>query len=417
MVLSITKGVDLRGTLDIERLAWRQGLPLLTGTTVRAREVVVADAAALAPLLASRDDGGGTRLTLLEVAESIVAAQRQREAGRAVWYALSLRTERQPVGLIRVTPFETGFTSAEWSLAFADAALSNGFAVEAAGMVADFLFRAAGVHRLEARVNVDRDRATARALSDVGAIPECMLRKAGGRREEPQDLVLMALADRDWLRDRSAAAYRARSSVCAPEHMGVSARGAAGEDSTWRRGLPVLSGTRTTLRELNAHDAPSLVEMLGHPDVARFIAPPPQTVPEFERFIRGTHHQREAGTSLCFGVVPDGRPTAVGFIQVRGRDPRFRTAEWGFAIGRPFWGTGVFAESAQLVQQFVFGALGVQRLEARSTLSNSRANAALRRTGAIAEGCLRQSVEIDGQFVDAVLWSLTDDDWWRQPPI
>jgi len=423
MALSIAKSVGEPGfTLDIDRTAWRHGLPVIAGTTARAREVVVADAAALAPLMASKESPDD-RPTLLGLAESIVAAQRQREAGRGVWFALTARSERQPLGFIRATPFETGFASAEWSLEFADAAFQNGFAAESARIVADFLFRTVGVHRLEARVNMDRDRTLVGVLTELGAAPEVMLRKAGGRREEPQDLVLMVLVDRDWVRDNPLPAYRARGGVCAPEHLvrasehlAEAARAKADEPS-WRRGLPVLTSQEVTLRELENQDAASLVGLLCHADVARFIAPPPQTTTEFERFVRLTQQQRQAGLALSFGIVVEDRPGAVGFIQVRKRDAHFRVAEWGFAIGRPHWGTGTFARSAQLVQQFVFGALGAQRLEARSALMNGRANQALRRQGAIAEGCLRQAVDVDGHYADAVLWSITDDDWWRQPPI
>ena len=35
-------------------------------------------------------------------------------------------------------------------------------------------------------------------------------------------------------------------------------------------------------------------------------------------------------------------------------DPGFGTAEWGFAIGQAFWGTGLFVEAAELVLAFAF---------------------------------------------------------------
>jgi RimJ/RimL family protein N-acetyltransferase len=43
----------------------------------------------------------------------------------------------------------------------------------------------------------------------------------------------------------------------------------------------------------------------------------------------------------------------------------FSTAEWGFAVGSAFWGTGVFRESAELLLAFAFETIGVHRLEAR----------------------------------------------------
>src|SRR6185436_20061715 len=124
--------------------------------------------------------------------------------------------------------------------------------------------------------------------------------------------------------------------------------------SDWRQSLPVLTGSMVTLRELRLSDAPSLLAMLSTEEVSRFISPPPTTVEGFERFIAWTHRQRAAGDYICFAVVPDGCEAAVGLFQVRSLEPTFSTAEWGFAIGSQFWGTGVFTEGAKLVLDFAF---------------------------------------------------------------
>src|SRR5262249_46273214 len=129
-------------------------------------------------------------------------------------------------------------------------------------------------------------------------------------------------------------------------------------ESNWRRSLPVLAGQTVTLRELRLSDAPSLLAMLATEEVARFISPPPTTVDGFERFIAWTHRERAAGNYVCFGVVPQGMDTAIGIFQVRQLEPGFATAEWGFAIGSAFWGTGVFIEGAKMVVDFAFDVIG-----------------------------------------------------------
>ena len=125
---------------------------------------------------------------------------------------------------------------------------------------------------------------------------------------------------------------------------------------------PVLTGSMVTLRELRLADAPSLLQMLTTEEVARFISPPPTSVEGFERFIAWTHQERAAGRYICFGVVPAGCEQAVGIIQVRTLAPGFDIAEWGFAIGSAFWGTGVFQAAARQVLGFGFEEVGVHRL-------------------------------------------------------
>jgi RimJ/RimL family protein N-acetyltransferase len=181
--------------------------------------------------------------------------------------------------------------------------------------------------------------------------------------------------------------------------------------SDWETGLPALFGSKVGLRELRVSDAPSLLAMLTTEEVARFISPPPTTVEGFERFIMWANRERAAGQYVCFAVVPHGMDTAVGLFQVRQLEPGWGTAEWGFALGSPFWGTGLFVEGAQLVLEFAFETLGVHRLEARAAVLNGRGNGALRKLGAVCEGVLRRSFARDGQYLDQALWAILGDDW------
>ncbi len=181
--------------------------------------------------------------------------------------------------------------------------------------------------------------------------------------------------------------------------------------SDWRQSLPVLTGSLVTLRELRLTDAPSLLAMLSTEEVARFISPPPTTVEGFERFIAWTHRERAAGNYVCFAVVPHGMDTAIGIFQVRQLEPGFGTAEWGFAIGSPYWGTGMFVDGAKLVVDFTFTVIGTHRLEARAAVQNGRGNGALRKIGAMQEGVLRKSFLRDGEYLDQTLWTILETDW------
>ena len=180
--------------------------------------------------------------------------------------------------------------------------------------------------------------------------------------------------------------------------------------SDWRNGLPLLRGELVTLRELRASDAPSLCALLTTEEVARFVSPPPTTVEGFERFISWTLRQRVAGSYVCYAVTLRGFDTAIGIIQVRQLEQSFHTAEWGFIVGSPFWGTGVFQESAELVLGFAFETLGVHRLEARAAILNGRGNGALLKVGAVMECVLRKSFQKNGESLDQALYSILASD-------
>jgi RimJ/RimL family protein N-acetyltransferase len=183
-------------------------------------------------------------------------------------------------------------------------------------------------------------------------------------------------------------------------------------NSDWRTGLPVLCGKQVVLRELRTSDAASLFAMLTTEEVSRFISPPPTTVEGFEKFIAWTLRMRDLGTYACFAVTLQGSDVAIGIFQLRELEPGFATAEWGFAIGSPYWGSGAFIDSAELVIRFAFETVGVHRLEARASVRNGRGNGALRKLGAVQEGVLRRSFLRNGEYHDQVLWSILDEDWF-----
>ena len=184
--------------------------------------------------------------------------------------------------------------------------------------------------------------------------------------------------------------------------------------SDWKDALPVIAGSSFTLRELQLEDAPTLLAMLTTEEVSRFISPPPTTVEGFERFIMWAQRERRAGNYACFAVVPAGCTTAVGIFQLKALEQGFATAEWGFALGSPFWGTGMFVEGARLVVDFAVDVMGTHRLEARAAVANGRGNGALRKIGAVQEGVLRRSFVRNGVHHDQVLWGIVADDWRLQ---
>lgn len=189
------------------------------------------------------------------------------------------------------------------------------------------------------------------------------------------------------------------------------ASGAGTSVPEWRGGLPLLATPRVSLRELRPEDAPALLSALTADEVTKFMSPPPSTLEGFQRFIAWAARERDKGNYICFGVVPAGLAEPVGLIQLRALEPGFTVAEWGFALGREFWGSGLFMEGAKLALDFAFETVGVHRLEARATTVNGRGNGALRKLGAVPEGVLPQSFQRGDTVYDQVLWSILADDW------
>ena len=187
------------------------------------------------------------------------------------------------------------------------------------------------------------------------------------------------------------------------------------DDPGWRMALPSLEGETVRLRELRLSDAGALIELLTIERLPPSISTPPPSIDAFEGFIAWTHRERRRGQGVCFGIVPNGLTEAAGLIQVRTQDPSFFVADWGFALGAAFWGTGIFTEAAVLAAGFAFDVLDVHRLEARAVTHNGRGNGALQKIGAKTEGVLAKAFKTDDGYVEQLLWALTAEDLAERP--
>ena len=175
--------------------------------------------------------------------------------------------------------------------------------------------------------------------------------------------------------------------LCGPRQLGS------------RTALP-MRRPRTTLRTLDAGDTSSLAWVLDK-EVQRYWPHPPRTVEDLARYTAWVERQMGLARQLSLAIVMDDQP--IGIIQGRVLEATGRTIEWGFALARPFWGRGLLQESGHAFLTLAVKHLGVERIEARTALTNHRAIAALRRLGARREGVIARGLA--GHATDCVLWS------------
>jgi ribosomal-protein-alanine N-acetyltransferase len=178
----------------------------------------------------------------------------------------------------------------------------------------------------------------------------------------------------------------------------------------WTDRVPPLHGELTTLREITASDVYPLFTLFSDPAVTAHMAPPPPTAAKFAGFVEWSHQQRAQGRGICFGIVPENMTAAVGILQVR-LDPTLSGAEWGFVLSAHFWSTGVFSDAANVLVEFAFTTLRVERLEARIALRNRRAHAAVQKLGARFESMLTTSSPEGIRRDPESVWSLRELDW------
>jgi hypothetical protein len=102
---------------------------------------------------------------------------------------------------------------------------------------------------------------------------------------------------------------------------------------------------------------------------------------------------------------------AVGILQVRTPDSTLSSAEWGFVLSAHFWSTGLFFDAADLLMDFAFTTMNIDRLDARIALRNRRAHAAVQRLGAHQGATLESSSPTGIPRDPELVWTLREDDW------
>jgi [ribosomal protein S5]-alanine N-acetyltransferase len=182
----------------------------------------------------------------------------------------------------------------------------------------------------------------------------------------------------------------------------------------WMDTVPLLRGDLATIREVAASDVFSLFTLFSDPAVTAYMAPPPPTLAKFAGFVDWSHQQRALGRGICLGIVPDGMTAAVGILQIR-LGPTSSDAEWGFVLSNHFWSTGVFSDAANVLVQFAFTTMGIERLEARIALRNRRAHAAVQKLGARFETTVEQSSPQGIPRDPESVWTMREHDWRNRP--
>ena len=179
---------------------WRHELPVLSARGLALREPVTEDVGALVELLSIADAttfGLADGVSEASVREYVARTRRDRAAGFAFSYVVTMGSAQTIVGLVHVRQLDPTFEAAEWEMTLTPFVRGTGVFVEATRLVGSFAFNGIGIHRLESRVLLQNGRANG-ALRKIGAVQEGVLRRSVRRAGEYLDQVLWAVVRDDW---------------------------------------------------------------------------------------------------------------------------------------------------------------------------------------------------------------------------
>ncbi|MFQ5746328.1 MAG: GNAT family N-acetyltransferase [Gemmatimonadota bacterium] len=166
-------------------------------------------------------------------------------------------------------------------------------------------------------------------------------------------------------------------------------------------GPPVLHTERLALRPFTAEDANDVRRLAGDREIAggTLTIPHPYGPGVAEAWIATHPEAYLRGEQVVFAVERRGDGALVGSV---GLDiaPQHRSAELGYWIGRPYWGSGFGTEAAARVLAFGFADLALNRISARCFARNPASGRVLEKLGMRHEGCGRGEILKWGVFED-----------------
>jgi putative acetyltransferase len=161
------------------------------------------------------------------------------------------------------------------------------------------------------------------------------------------------------------------------------------------------------LRRARRDDADFLLELVTDEDTQPFLGMAERTREAVLGDVERSEREPDAFGWYVFEL--DGEP--VGCVSFRQTNERNRIAEAGrFAIHPRHRRRGIGVEAARLFQRHVLRDLGFHRLEIQIYGFNERAIAHAERSGYVREGVKRKAYVKFGEWQDAVLFSLLQED-------
>ncbi|OMF93450.1 hypothetical protein BK144_10925 [Paenibacillus sp. FSL R7-0273] len=165
------------------------------------------------------------------------------------------------------------------------------------------------------------------------------------------------------------------------------------------------------LHAIDVSHAAALYEIWTHPAVGRWLEAPPLASPaDAEQLIGLLLQMSREEESLRWSIVlPDGRIIgSCGYNQWQ-LAGAYR-GEIGCELSPDCWGQGYMREALELILDFGFRTMGLNRIEALCHPGNTRAAGLFSALGFLQEGLLRQYRHTGTGFQDAVLFALLRSD-------
>lgn len=167
-------------------------------------------------------------------------------------------------------------------------------------------------------------------------------------------------------------------------------------------------GVEVSIRKFEKTDIPKKVEWINNPDNNQFLHYDiPISIESTEKW-----YKMHIGDGDRYDAIIEVDGIPVGTIGLLNIDNNNSKAEYYIAMGETnFKGKGVAKKASELLLNYCFYELGLNRIYLFTEIDNIVAQHLFEKVGFIKEGIIRQDIIFRGKYVDRILYGVLRKDW------
>lgn len=177
--------------------------------------------------------------------------------------------------------------------------------------------------------------------------------------------------------------------------------------------MPYLYGDTIMLREYRQDDMQAIRAWVNDADSVRYLSSRywmPQSYADTADFL---DHVTHAGPNGAYFVIAQKETQVyIGQIDLMSINWKLRNAEIAMVIGNEGKrGKGIGTQALQLMLDYAFGTLGLERISLEVATANERAIHCYQKAGFTLEGVKRHAFMVDGEYADLAMMAVLSGEW------
>lgn len=182
------------------------------------------------------------------------------------------------------------------------------------------------------------------------------------------------------------------------------------------KGTVTIETARLILRRIAMEDVQDAFEnWMGDERVTEFLRwPTHKSARVSERIVKEWIAGYEKADFYQWVIVPKEMGKPIGTISVVAMDEQTEKVHIGYCIGSKWWHQGYTSEALAAIIPFFFEEVGVNRIETQHDPNNPNSGRVMKKCGLIYEGTLRKADWSNKGIVDACMYGLLAEDYFRK---